>query len=193
MQRYLSVALIAVLVFMLGGCAQQTPPPPPQSPYKMTATVKDIMDSLVDPGADYIWEAVETIVSVKGVEEKMPRTDEEWKAVRRHAIMLAEATNLLQMPGRQVAKAGEKADDPNVELAPEQIQQMIDSDRATWNKYAQGLHDATMEAFQAIDAKDAQALLNNSDKIDTACENCHKYYWYPDEKPHAAEPQKSSD
>ena len=85
--------------------------------YSTTATIKDIMDSIVDPGADGIWGAVETVVSAKGVEEKQPHTDEEWKEVRRKAIMLLEATNLLQMPGRHVAKPGEKADDPKVELA----------------------------------------------------------------------------
>ena len=140
------------------------------------------MDSIVDPGADGIWGAVETVVSAKGVEEKQPHTDEEWKEVRRKAIMLLEATNLLQMPGRHVAKAGEKADDPKVELAPEQIEGMINKDRAQWVKFATALHEATMLSFKAIEAKNAEELLNTGDKIDTACENCHKQYWYPDEK-----------
>ena len=47
-------------------------------------------------------------MSAKGVEEKMPRTDEEWKEVRRKAIMLLEATNPLQMPGRHVASRAKK-------------------------------------------------------------------------------------
>src|SRR5678815_5205302 len=108
--------------------------------------------------------------SAKGVEEKQPHTDEEWKEVRRKAIALMEATNLLQMPGRKVAKPGEKADDPKVELGPEQIQALIDKDRGAFNKFAQALHDATMESFKAIDAKDAEGVLNTGDKIDTACE-----------------------
>ena len=191
MKKYLQLALTSVLIFFLAACAQQQPQPPvkPQPDYKLN-TVKDVMDSIVDPAADFIWEAVETTVSVKGIEEKKPQNDEEWKEVRRHAIMLLEATNLLQMPDRHVAKPGEKADDPNVELAPEQIEDMINKDRATWNKYAQGLHDATAAAFKAIEAKDAEALLNNGDAIDTACENCHKHYWYPDEKPPASTSQK---
>jgi hypothetical protein len=149
------------------------------------------MDSIVDPASDYIWDAVETTVSAKGVEEKAPHTDEEWKNVRRHAIMLLEATNLLQIPGRHVAKPGEKADDPKVELSPEQIEDLINKDRASWNKYAQGLHDATLEAFKAIEAKDAEGLLNSGDGIDNACEKCHMHYWYPNEKPAEAANQKS--
>jgi hypothetical protein len=146
----------------------------------------------VDPGADYIWDSVETVVSAKGVEEKAPHTDEEWKDVRRHAIMLMEATNLLQIPGRHVAKPGEKADDPKVELAPEQIEDMINKDRASWIKYAHGLHDATMEAFKAIEEKDKDKLLDVGNAIDEACEKCHLQYWYPNErKPESAPSQRS--
>src|SRR5262245_6793600 len=194
MRKYLLIALISSLVLLIGSCAQeqkQQSATQAQADYRLTATVKDIMDSLVDPAADAIWGSVETVVSAKGVEEKQPRTDEEWKEVRRKAIMLMEATNLLQMPGRQVAKPGEKADDPKVESAPEQIQAMIDKDHAAWIKFAQGLHDATMASFKAIEAKDAEGVLNTGDKIDEACENCHKTYWYPDEKPGEPGSQKS--
>ena len=123
--------------------------------------------------------------------EKRPRTDEEWKEVRRHGIMLLEASNALLMPGRRVARPGEKADEPAVELAPEQIQELIDKDRASWDKYAQELHDATMTTFKAIEAKNADDLLATSDGIDRACENCHMHYWYPNDKPPAATSQKS--
>jgi hypothetical protein len=196
MRKYLLFAAVSSMVLLLGACAQQGPQSSqqaaPQAEYRTTATVKDIMDSIVDPGADSIWGAVETIVSAKGVEEKKPRTDEEWKEVRRHAIMLLEATNLLQIPGRHVAMPGEKAEDPKVELAPEQIEDMIAKDRATWTKYAHGLHDATMDAFKMIEAKDADGLLNTGDKIDNACEQCHLHYWYPNEnKPAEAPSQKS--
>jgi hypothetical protein len=183
MRRYLSLCVTSVLLFTLGACGQkQQAAPQSDAEYRTTATIKDIMDSMVDPGADYIWDAVETVVSAKGVEEKMPHTDEEWKNVRRHAIMLLEATNLLQIPGRHVAKPGEKADDPKVELAPEQIEEKIGKDRAAWIKYAHGLHDATMESLKAIEAKDPEMLLNTGDAIDNACEKCHLEYWYPGEK-----------
>ena len=183
MQKYL---LIILLVVLAAGCAQQQPqqqaqPQATAAEYRTTGTIKDIMDSMVDPGADTLWDSVETIVSAKGVEEKFPRTDEEWKNVRRHAIMLLEATNLLQIPGRHVAKPGEKADDPKVELAPEQIETLISQDRGSWIKFAHGLHDATMEAFKAIEAKDVEGLLNAGDGIDQACEKCHLKYWYPNE------------
>jgi hypothetical protein len=193
MRKY---SILGFLLF-LAGCNASQPqpqaPPPAQADYRTTATVKDIMDALVDPGSDYIWDSVETVVSAKGTEEKAPHTDEDWKQVRNHAIMLLEATNLLQIPGRHVAKAGEKAEDPKVELSPDQIEDSINKDRASWINYAHGLHDATLEAFKAIEAKDAEGLLNAGDGIDNACEKCHLQYWYPNEKrPESLESQKKS-
>jgi hypothetical protein len=135
MASFRKMALAGAFLALVSACASQQPQAQQKTggepEFRTTATVKDIMDALVDPGSDYIWDSVETVVSAKGVEEKAPHTDEEWKAVRNHAIMLLEATNLLQMPGRHVAKAGEKADDPKVELAPDQIETMINNDRAS--------------------------------------------------------------
>jgi hypothetical protein len=36
--------------------------------------------------------------------------------------------------------------------------------------------------LKATEAKDANALFEAGDKLDTACENCHRQYWYPNEK-----------
>jgi hypothetical protein len=63
------------------------------------------MDSIVDPDADTIWGSVAII---NGKEEKAPHTNEEWVTVRRNALQLVEASNLLQIPGRHVAKPGER-------------------------------------------------------------------------------------
>jgi hypothetical protein len=159
------------------------PTPPSAADFRTTATIKDIMDSVVDPSADYIWDSVSTIVTRKGTEERRPRTDMEWKEVRRRAIALVEATNLLIMDGRKVAKPGEKSENPEVELGPDDIQGLIDADHASLVKFAHGLHDAGMKALAAIDKKDADALSDSGEAIDEACEQCHLKYWYPPNTP----------
>ena len=151
--------------------------------FRTTATIKDIMDSVVDPSADYLWESVATIVTRKGTEERRPRTDMEWQEVRRRAIALIEATNLLIMDGRQVAKPGEKSENPGIELGPEEIKGVIDADRASFIKFAHGLHDAGMKALAAIDRKDVEGLSDSGETIDEACEQCHLKYWYPPDTP----------
>jgi hypothetical protein len=146
--------------------------------------VKDIMDSLVDPSADTLWDSVETIISAAGIEEKAPHTDEEWLNLRRNAVRLVEATNLLLMPGRHVARPGEKAEAPDVELGPEDIEKRINADRAQWVTLAHGLHDEALRALQAIDAKNVPNLFDAGDKLDGACERCHLKYWYPPDANH---------
>jgi hypothetical protein len=155
---------------------------------RAAATIKDIMDSMVDPSADALWDSVATIESVTGVEQRAPRTDEEWKAVHRSAVILVEATNLLVMEHRHVAKAGEKAENPNVELSPERIEAEIQRDRQAWIDHAHKLHDAALPALKATEERSAQGLFDAGEAIDQACENCHLKYWYPES--HQAEAAK---
>jgi|SRR6478735_264001 hypothetical protein len=175
------LALAGVSLLVAAACSAPAPAPPARKepPFRKTATIKDIMDSMVDPSADFLWESVATIVTKKGTEERRPRTDDEWKAVRRAAITLMEATNLLIMDGRAVAKPGEKSENPGIELSPEAIRRVMDDDPDTLIKLAGALHDAGMKAMAAIDAKNADALSDAGEVIDNACETCHLKYWYP--------------
>jgi hypothetical protein len=165
--------LLAGCALLIAGCSR-TPSPE----FQPTATVKDIMDSVVDPNADAIWDSVEIIATLQGIEEKVPKTDEDWKNLRRHAISLLEASNLLLVPGRRIAKPGEKAEDERVDLKPEEIEERMKNDPAAWTMGAHGLHDATLESLKAIEARDVKALLNAGDVLDQSCETCHRQYWY---------------
>ena len=189
MKTLFFVSGVAVLLLAMGcaPAAEQKSAPAAQADFRLTGSIKDIMDSFVDPSADTLWESVATTVDAKGTHERFPRTDEEWQEVRRQAVRLLEATNLLVMPGRIVAKPGEKSENPGIELEPEQMQALIDQDRETFRKLARGLHDAVMVAFKAIESKDKEALLDSGDGIDQACENCHLKYWYPNEAKTQAE------
>ena len=154
---------------------------PPPSDYNLVGTIKDIMDSAVDPAADYIWESIGTEVSAAGVIDKRPQNDEEWKEERRRAVLLVEAANLLMMPGRKVAKAGEKAENPEVELGPEEIEALINKDRAAFVKLAKEFQETAIEQLKAVDERNIEELLRTGGDLDTRCENCHKTYWYPND------------
>jgi hypothetical protein len=142
------------------------------------------MRDIVDPSADVLFDAVFYDVTAAGIEEKVPTTDDEWKEVRRNALILAEAANLLRMPGRRVASAGAtlgmKDEAPGPEdLSPAQIQVLIDRDRNTFNRLAQALSDAAQLALKAAEARSVDDLFASGEHIDLACENCHLKYWYP--------------
>jgi hypothetical protein len=150
--------------------------------FQPTATVKDLMLEIVDPNADVVWLSVTSVVSRDGLVETRPETDEEWHEVRRGAIALVEAANLLQIPGRHVARPGEKSETPGVELEPLEMEDLINQDRAAWNMRANALHDASLEALNAIEAHDAARVFEVGEHIERACEGCHSQYWYPNEK-----------
>jgi hypothetical protein len=170
---------VAFGALALGGGCNRGEDPTPQSQFRPTATVKDIMTSVIDPEADVLWNAVATIVSVSGTEERAPKTDEEWVAVRRSAVQLVEATNLLRVPGRLVARPGEKSENPRIELQPETIQKMIVDDAVTWSAHVDRLHDAAVPALTAAEARNAKGLFDAGEHIERACEACHQRYWYP--------------
>jgi len=139
------------------------------------------MDSEVDPSADYIWESIGTEVSAAGIVDKRPQTDEEWKEERRRAVILVEAANLLLMPGRHVAKPGEKAENPEVELGPEEIEALINKDRPNFVKLAKAFQETAIAQLKAVDEKNVPDLLKEGGNLDTRCEDCHKTYWYPND------------
>jgi hypothetical protein len=173
-------SLIATGVLMLSACSERPPSKAETSTvpdYRLNATIKDIMDAFVDPAADHIWDSVATTITAKGRVEKYPQTDEEWKELRRSAIQIMEGANLVLLPGRRVARPDEKAD-PRIELPPDQIEALINQDRAAFTKMAHDLYDSVVPVLKAIEAKDKDKLLEVSDGIEGACENCHMKYWY---------------
>jgi hypothetical protein len=182
-----STRLLPLVALLAVGCASQpaapaAPPAPPAPPYSTTATLKDIMQLMVDPAADQVWQAVMTVDSDKGTVETVPRSDEDWAVARRGAVTLIEASNLLMIPGRRVARPGEKSEAPGVELEPAAMGALIESDLPSYYKSAQGLHDAALLALQAIDAKNPEKLFEVGETIEMSCEHCHSNYWYPNEK-----------
>jgi hypothetical protein len=167
------LAAVLCLAIATVSCGQATPE------YHVSATVKDIMDSFVDPSADEIWESIATEITLEGEKARQPSTDEEWRDLRRSAIRIIEATDLLLMPGRLVARPGEKSENPEIELEPEDIARRIHADVKQWTALAKRLHEAASESLRAIDERNVKSLFDSGDRLDAACENCHKTYWYP--------------
>jgi hypothetical protein len=179
-------SLFSLLVFSGTACGNRQPPPASPPPgevpeYLPTATIKDLMDGIVDPSADDVWNAVATIVDATGVHEETPKTDEEWENTRLGALRVMEGANLLMMPGRHVARSHEKSSTPDVELEPEVIEANINKDRAAWVQLAKGLYAATDEALKGIEKRDAPTVVAAGERMDAACESCHLRYWYPNQ------------
>jgi hypothetical protein len=175
-------------VVLIAGCAKQQSVVAPapvlaaKLPVGLTpeASVLDLMLEVIDPNADELWESVATISTRTGVEERHPRTDAEWKAVRRKALLLVEAANLLVVEGRPVAHPGQKLEETaEGDLTPEQAQLEIDKDRASFVSFAAALQTSSRKLLGSIDKRDTELFLEAGGELDEACEACHTRFWYP--------------
>jgi len=181
-RHHSAAAVVLGAMCLLIGCskpAPEQPPPPAAPPYHPVASIREVMNSVIDPNVDVVWNAVKTVIDHGKPTEHAPANDEEWAAVRHSAMTVSEGANLLMMPGRAVAPPGAGSLSPGIELAPDQVRALIDKSPGGWNQFARALQDSLQPAIAAIDKKDPQALFEAGDKIDEVCESCHQVFWYP--------------
>jgi hypothetical protein len=188
MRRFHWLVLLALSIF-LGSAAIAQQPAAPQTAaaapaFSPVASILELMQEIVDPTADFIFESVSVIVTKEGEKETRPRTDEEWLAIRHQALILAESGNLLKMRGRTVAPAkpirGIEFEPPGPDdLPPARVQELLKKNPVPFENFAQKLTEAALIAVRAVDARSVDGLYEAGDAIDEACENCHLVYWYP--------------
>ena len=185
-----TLAVMSLALAVVSACSRQAPAPAPvsstaaETPMVPVGTVKDVMKGIVDPTSKVLWDAVSTESGPKGLVEKAPKTDEEWAVVEHNALSLAEAANLLKVPGRHMAlpeQANTKSQPDAPELTPAQIEDRVNKDRGAWDMKVDALRETATRALAAARSHDKDGILNVGEEIDNACESCHKVYWYPDE------------
>jgi hypothetical protein len=176
---------MSVAMLLLSGCNQAPPVAQstalPASPFKVHASVQELMEAIVDPSADAVWDSVGTVVTKAGSIDHQPQTPEEWKQVRLHAIALIEGTNLLMMDGRRLVPEGGKILDEGEEgvLSTAEAEQMLKSEHGTFVQFASALNDVAVQMLKAIDAKQPEAMVQAGEAMDEVCESCHLKFWYP--------------
>ena len=162
------------------GAGGPEPDPGPRPDFQPTATVEELMRSVIDPAADGLWDAVVITSTLDGIERRVPDSDEDWLALEHHAVRLLEAGNLLQIEGRPIAAADSVSELPGIDLEPADIAVRVAAQYDVWLRTARELHAAGVTALDAVRARNIDALLASGDRLDAACESCHSRFWYPD-------------
>ncbi len=184
-------SLLALCSLLLAQCSSSPAPasyskPADPSPLTPVLSVKELMEHIIDPTADWIFDAAVVDVSDKGVRTTMPTSDEDWLRVERGVLLLAESSNLLKMPRPMVPAgapaAARPAGEPAPELSPSEIEAKVNANRAMWNDHADGLRKAALASLPSVKARNVDALFQIGSEIDKACENCHLEFWYPGDK-----------
>jgi len=143
------VLAIGVVVGLLGCSAEVTIADDP--PYRATTDTRQFMNWILDPTADVIWGSSGWILTFEGEQDLTPTTQEGWDAVRNAAATIAEAGNLLMMPGHAM-----EGDD--------------------WIEISQGLTATAERLVDAAERKDAEALFNLGGTLYNVCVSCHQLY-----------------
>jgi hypothetical protein len=158
----------AVLGWGVGSNAQDA------QDYLPEATLDEVMNAMVMPFAEVVWEAVVYEDTIKG-----PATDEGWQKARNAAVALAESANVIMIPNRPVAAADRVVGEG--ELSPQEIGELVATSRGAWVGYARSLHEVATQTIQAIDARDPEKLADLGGTMDAVCQACHKQFWYPNQ------------
>ena len=122
--------------------------------YRPVVDIHHTMVWILEPPADVIWDSAGWIITAEGTTDLTPTTDEGWNAVIQAGASLAEAGNLLMIPGRSMG--------------------------ADWDEYASGLSSAAELAIQAGLNRDSDALFDAGGRIYQVCRACHNQYWVKD-------------
>lgn len=142
-------ALVLALPTLGAACGQ--PADDAESRYVTFGDVQQIMASVIEPAADLYWDAVGVVVDAEGEHQMAPTNDEEWLAVRNAAYTVAEAGNLLMLPGYAL-------------------------DDAAWITMSQALVEVGERAVEAADARSLDAVFDMGAEVYYVCTNCHATY-----------------
>src|SRR5262249_56625640 len=103
------------------------------------------------PAADRVFASVKYTETLKGREEKVPHTDEEWQTVGNDAAALVESGNLLLMKGRRV-------------------------DDGEWIRMSKAMIDAGQVVLRAAQAGRPDKVLEAGEALNVSCDTCHQRY-----------------
>ncbi len=109
--------------------------------FQPVASVAQIMLAMSYPASDALFY----------IQRNPPKTDSEWEALQRQALIVAESGNLLMMPGRA-------------------------RDQAKWMADSKLMVDAGTAAFKAARMKDVGAVMAVSEQLEASCVTCHQDY-----------------
>jgi hypothetical protein len=148
-----SIALfISGIGFIIAGARTMRTAAPVAAPITTpVASIKQIMNGIVMPGATVIYKAVGSTSTASGVEEIAPKNDKEWAAVGDSAAALVESGNLLLLDGRAL-------------------------DKGDWVKMTREFIDAGKAVLKAAAAKDVNGILITGGDLNAVCDSCHAKY-----------------
>lgn len=148
-------------------------------------TLNDSMKDVIAPKTQIVWDIGNKAMDSQGKPDGSKLSDDDWKQIIAAGEQVSAAAKALAgvdhlkvaLPGVRIESEG----DPGAWSAAE-VQRAIDADPKEFRNQSMKLAIALGAMVTAAKARDAQSMLDNSNQIDSICEDCHKQYWYPNLK-----------
>jgi len=140
-------AWLVLLVLAIAGC-RRTPQPDGTASMQVYASTKDIIDAIVAPDSQAIFDAVGY---ENGQLTRAPHGDDQWNRLRLQALSIAEAGNLLMMRSRA-------------------------KDAGDWMTFAHRMSVKAAAVADAASSTDPDRFLNAGGELYETCTACHMKY-----------------
>jgi hypothetical protein len=161
--RVLTVLSLLVFVAACSSPTPTTPAAPAAAEPQVKGTLNQVMRGILFPNSNIIFDAQDRDPGAPP-DDKDPAaaanpyagTYGGWEAVENASIALAEAANLVALPGRTCANG-----------------KPVPLNDPTFQKGLAALREVSMASYQAAQEKKLDAFLDISDKLTQACATCH--------------------
>ena len=153
--QVLSLLMLALLG--LTSCSEESAPTgtgggsAEEGRYNTSLDMINLMNLVVEPVADTLWETAGWVLSDAGYEELYPTTDEGWAFAYNQSAMIVEIGNILALPERA-------------------------ENRETWLTYSQAISTVGLAAMKATAEQDKEAYFQAGAQLYSVCTACHQAY-----------------
>ena len=131
---------ILILVCLLAACEEA----PEVVPYEPATDMAGLMEHVLEPAADVLWDSAGSIITAEGEQFLAPTTEEGWLNVLNQATVVAETGNTLMLPGYR-------------------------QDEGAWMEFSKGLIAAGRVAMDAAHKQDDDALFQAGARLYSVC------------------------
>ena len=163
------LSLVALLAFV-AGCAPAAPPAPATPPApaaEVKANLNQIMRGILFPNSNILFDAQDTDPGAPpaaagagtNATSVYAGTYGGWEAVENASMALAEAANLISLPGRVCNN-----------------NKPVPLDDPVYQKGLAALRDVAKLSYDTAKAKKFDAMLDVADKVTQACATCHDVF-----------------
>lgn len=162
------LTVLSLLVFV-AACSSSAPAPTTPAASDVSApqvkgTLNQVMRGILFPNSNIIFDAQDKDPgappdAADPSANPYAGTYGGWEAVENASIALAEAANLVALPGRNCANG-----------------KPVPLNDPTFQKGLAALREVSMESYKAAQEKKLDAFLDISDKVTQACATCHDVY-----------------